>query len=105
MCDFEGRNEDIMVTHILEKHTTLDKDSKLPCDECNLRFETKDNLRYHYIKEHTENTESKEDPVKLKEQHKQLKRLEPLFQVSLAEVNQVKSSKVTSTVVSALYVV
>ena len=110
MCYFEGTNVTMMENHILEKHCTPDENNQFSCDECNDRFESKDNLIRHYRSTHKEEqsdqvdrapTEVSNDGVntteerRLNEELRTLKnnfqRLEQLFKSSVEEVEKVKS--------------
>ena len=90
-----------MFTHILEKHTTPDKDNNFSCEECDFSCRDKYKLGTHFRADHmsvgqeSEQSKSTDDPIELKRELRQLKnnfeRLDSLFQDSLEEANQVRS--------------
>ena len=105
MCGFEGTSETGMENHILEKHCTPDEDNQFSCDECEYKYESRQQLLCHYRNTHKrpssnrlqepELSPSSQEETNLKEELRVLKshfqRLEQLFKSSKEEVEKVKS--------------
>ena len=105
-CNFKGNTIAAMENHILDNHVTPDNNNMFVCDDCPFKCKTRELLGKHFQEIHKDNTsiintdepeetETNEDPSKIKEELRMLKnnfeRLESMFQDSLEEVDKVRS--------------
>ena len=95
-----------MENHILKQHYFRDENNKFPCDECDYKCDTREQLGIQFREKHNENEENSSveeanrstetnSEANLREELRVLKnnfeRLESLLQDSLEDVNQVRS--------------